>query len=153
MEKHENPLHIVSVQITELGIALVQKAVDGKSNEIPAVQELIKLLDISGCMVVANTLNCQKETAKAVIESGAYYSLNVRDNQPSLKQNIGNFIQDDSLRKSMDKSVKKEKNRERIEKRTAYSSCDIALLEDKSNWENIACISAINIQFTIKSGT
>ena len=38
MSNYENPLHIVSAQISELGITLAQKSVDGKSNEIPAVQ-------------------------------------------------------------------------------------------------------------------
>lgn len=41
MDSYENPLHIVSAQISELGMTFAQKSVDGKSNEISAVQELI----------------------------------------------------------------------------------------------------------------
>ncbi len=49
---------------TELGLTLAQRKTDYKSNEIPAVQELLKELNIKGHMIVADSLNCQKETAK-----------------------------------------------------------------------------------------
>ena len=44
MSKYDSPLHIVSAYASELGVTLAQKSVEGKSNEIPAVQELIKRL-------------------------------------------------------------------------------------------------------------
>ena len=56
MDSYDSPLHIVSAQLCELGITLASKSVDGKSNETPAVQELLKELDISGCMMVADAL-------------------------------------------------------------------------------------------------
>ena len=59
MKRYDSPLHIVSAQIGELGLTLAQATVQSKSNEIPAVQELIKTLEIEGCMVVADALNCQ----------------------------------------------------------------------------------------------
>lgn len=71
MESYESPLHIVSAQVSELGMTFAQKSVEGKSNEIPAVQKLLEELDISGCIIVADTLNCQKDTAKAVISKEA----------------------------------------------------------------------------------
>ena len=67
MKNYSSPLHIVSAQLSELGITFASKSVKGKSNEIPAVQELIKELDITGCMVVADALNCQKETAAVIV--------------------------------------------------------------------------------------
>ena len=64
MKGHENPIHIVSAQPAEYGVTIGQITVEGKSNEIPAVQKLIDFLDIKGCMIVADALNCQKEIAK-----------------------------------------------------------------------------------------
>lgn len=75
---YENPLHIVSAQVSELGIIFVPKSVDGKSNEIPAVQELLEELKISGCVVVADA-NCQKKTAEAVIIEAGEYLLDIKD--------------------------------------------------------------------------
>ena len=52
MKSYDSPLHIISAQLCELGITFASKSVEGKSNEIPAVQHLIGELDIAGCMVV-----------------------------------------------------------------------------------------------------
>jgi predicted transposase YbfD/YdcC len=130
MKCYKNPLHIVSTQIAELGITFGQKAVDGKSNEIPAVRELMELLEITGCMVVADALNCQKETAKAIVEAKADYLLSVKANQPNLTGEIAQYVGDDSLRKAMNKARKKEKSRDRIETRTAYTTSEIDWLLD-----------------------
>ncbi len=56
-----------SAQLCGLGITLASKSVDGKSNEIPGVQEMLTELDISGCMVVADALNCQKRLHKQLL--------------------------------------------------------------------------------------
>ena len=120
MDKYESPLHIVSAQISELGITLAQRSVDGKSNEIPAVQALLKELNIKGSVIVADALNCQKETADIVVESGADYLLCVKDNHPTLKKDIEDYVQDPHLQKDMKTICKTEKNRGRIETRIAY---------------------------------
>ena len=52
MDCYENPLHIVSAQISELGITFAQKSVAGKSNEIPAVQELIEQLEMADALAL-----------------------------------------------------------------------------------------------------
>ena len=153
MEKYQSPMHIVSAQIAELGITFGQQTVYEKSNEIPAVRELIGLLKIEGCMVVADALNCQKETAKAIIKGKADYLLNVKDNHETLKQDIEDYVQDDDLRKNMDTFKTLEKNSGRVELRRAFTCCDINWLYGKEEWVNIACIGAINTQFTTKKGS
>lgn len=152
MKKYRNPLHIVSAQIAELGITFGQKAVDGKSNEIPAVRELMELLDMKGCLVVADALHCQKETAKAIVAGGADYLLCVKENQQNLAQEISDYIGDDMLRNGMDKAQKTEKNRDRIETRIAYTTSDIDWLFGKEEWPELACIGVINTQFETEKG-
>lgn len=150
MDRYENPLHIVSAQVSELGITFAQKSVDGKSNEIPAVQELIVQLEISGCMVVADALNCQKKTARAVIDGHADYLLCAKDNQETLKEDIEGYVQDKTLRNKMGKAVGTEKNRGRIEKRTAYVTSDIGWMHNREEWEGLQCIGAIHTEFEAK---
>jgi predicted transposase YbfD/YdcC len=153
-DKYENPLHIVSAQIAELGLTFGQETVEDKSNEIPAMRKLLGLLDVEGCMVVADALNCQKDTAKAIIDGKADYLLNVKDNQPILKENIEAYVQDENLRKTMDTYTTNGKQSGRIEKRTAYVTCNIDWLSDKKKeWEGLVCIGAINTQFTTQKGT
>ena len=147
MKSYSSPLHVVSAQLGELGLTFGQRSVDGKSNEIPAVQALLKELDISGCMIVADALNCQKETARITIEGGGNYLLSVKDNQPTLKSDLEDYVQDLALRKNMDTETTIEKNRERIETRTAYVSEDVSWIPDKGSWENLSCFGAVHTQF------
>jgi len=153
MDSYDEALHIISAHIAELGLTIGQTTVDGKSNEIPAVRDLIKFLDISGCVIVADALNCQKKTATAIIDGSGDYLLNVKDNQETLKRDIEDFVHDIDLRKSMDTVATFEKNRGRIEHRIAYVTSDIDWLTSKEEWESLASIGAINTQFTDKKGT
>jgi predicted transposase YbfD/YdcC len=152
MKNYDNPLHIVSAQIGELGVTIGQVAVDGKSNEIPAVRELIDLINIKKCVVVADALNCQTETAQKIIDNGGDYLLSAKENQRTLKAEIADYVRDGDLRKSMDMVTKTEKNRDRIETRTAYATCDIDWLYGKEKWANLCCIGAINTQFETAKG-
>ena len=109
MKKYDSPLHIVSAHIGELGLTLAQKTVESKSNEIPAVPKLIKELEIPGCMVVADALNCQRETAKAIVEAKADYLLSAKGNQKELMNDIEQYVQDETLRATMDSVSRTEK--------------------------------------------
>lgn len=152
MDKYENPLHIISAQLSELGITLAQKSVEGKSNELVAVQKLLEEMNIKGTMIVADALNCQKETANIIIDGKADYLLCVKDNHPNLKRDIEDYIQDDMLRKTMQKHSKTEKNRGRIETRTAFVTTDIDWLHQKDEWRNLCCIGAIHKETETKKG-
>ena len=76
---YQRPLHIISAQLSELGVTLASKSVDGKSNEIPAVQELLQQLDVAECPVVVDGLNRQRETAKVIVSEKGYYLLSVKE--------------------------------------------------------------------------
>ena len=153
MDCYDEPLHIISAHIAELGLTMGQKAVEGKSNEIPAVRDLIELLDVSGCVIVADALNCQKKTAKAIIDGNGDYVLQVKDNQETLKKDIEDYVQDTDLQETMDTVATCEKNRDRIEHRIAYVTSNIEWLPGKEEWESLASIGAINTQVTNKKGT
>jgi len=106
------------------------------------MRELIGLLKIQGCMIVADALNCQKETAKAVIEGKGDYLFSVKDNQQILKEDIEGYVQDKHLQKTMDMAATVEKTSGRVERRTS----------GKEEWEGLACIGAVNTQVSSKKG-
>lgn len=153
MQKYSKPLHIVSGHLAELGITLGQVSTSDKSNEIPAVRQLIGLLCIKDCLVVADALNCQKETANKIIENGGDYLLCAKGNHRNLEAEIADYIGDKQLQQTMDKSTKTEKNRGRIETRTAYVTDDISWLFGRDDWKNLVCIGAINTKVTTKKST
>ena len=147
MSCNESALHIVSAQISELGITLASKSVAEKSNEIPAVQELIRELNIEGCLVTADALNCQRDTAKAIVERKGDYLLDAKANQPELMKAISEYFEVKSLWKDVSTKKIKEKNRNRIEIRTAYATADVDWMPQKGDWENLSCIGAIKTEF------
>ena len=72
-----------------LGSALV----DTKTNEIPVARELFGQLDLTGRTVALDALHTQDQTARElVMEHGANYLLTVKDNQPTLRQNIDKLV-------------------------------------------------------------
>jgi hypothetical protein len=72
-----------------LGSALV----DTKTNEIPVARELFGDLDLMGRTVAMDALHTQDETARQlVLEHGAHYQLTVKNNQPTLRQNIDKMV-------------------------------------------------------------
>jgi predicted transposase YbfD/YdcC len=152
MDSYDNPLHIISAQIGELKITLAQIAVENKSNEIPAVQSLLRALDIKGTTIVADALNCQTKTAEIIVEKGADYIFSVKGNQSTLEEDIRDYVQDDELREMMDTATTKDFDHGRIERRTAFVTDDIDWLYGKKDWANLSCIGAIHRQFDTKTG-
>jgi len=84
----KSALHVVSAWSVENHLALGQVAVDEKSNEITAIPELLRLLELNGAIVTIDAMGCQKEIARRVVEAGADYVLAVKDNQPTLHKAV-----------------------------------------------------------------
>lgn len=80
----QSPLHTITAFAWDTRTVLRQMSVDDKSNEIPAVPELLKLLELSGAVVTLDAMHCQRETAKVIVDAGATYLLTVKANQPTL---------------------------------------------------------------------
>jgi predicted transposase YbfD/YdcC len=81
-------VHMVSAWASANRLVLGQVKVDEKSNEITAIPALLRLLDLSGCIVTIDAMGCQKEIAAQVVGQGGDYVLAVKDNQPQLAQKI-----------------------------------------------------------------
>ena len=77
-------LHVVSAWSTANRLVLGQRSVDVKSNEITAIPELLKVLELKGCIVTIDAMGCQKDIAKAIVASKADYVLAVKGNHESL---------------------------------------------------------------------
>jgi predicted transposase YbfD/YdcC len=154
MQEYERPLHILSAYLVEQGLTLGQQTVAKKSNKIPAMRELIKLIDIRGCMVVADALHCQAETAKEIVDAGGDYLLNVKGNQETLELDIKDYVTDDALRQKMDSAHTIEKNGGRIEYRQAFVTDDVLWMGERiQGWKGLVSIGAINRRFTMGEKT
>jgi predicted transposase YbfD/YdcC len=81
-------LHAVTVWASEYGLSLGQVACAEKSNEITAIPELLKLVDVSGAVVTIDAMGCQKEIAEAVVAAKGDYVLALKGNQGTLHQAV-----------------------------------------------------------------
>ena len=81
-------LHLVSAWAVNNRLLLAQVKTSEKSNEIEAIPRLLKMLDIKNSIVTIDAMGCQKDIALQIIEQGADYVLALKENQPSLHQDI-----------------------------------------------------------------
>ena len=130
----EKMMNIVTAY-TNTGISLMQKTVDKKTNEIPAVKELIEMLDVKGLIITADAMHCQKETAETIVNNGGDYVLQLKANQKSFYEDVYAMF-DDKYINEADKECEyeiyktQEKSHGRIETRTCYVLNEIAYFTD-----------------------
>jgi predicted transposase YbfD/YdcC len=81
---HGHPLCLVSLVTHQSGIVLAQTAVDGKSNEITAVPQLLAGRDLKGVVITMDALLTQQHLAQQIIDQGGHYLMVVKANQARL---------------------------------------------------------------------
>jgi predicted transposase YbfD/YdcC len=81
--------HLVAALAHGIGAVLGQVAVDEKSNEIPAVRELLKAFaDLAGAVLTIDAIHTQHDTAQAILGRGADYVMTVKANMPTMYQQL-----------------------------------------------------------------
>lgn len=134
-------LHLVSAWATDNRLVLGQLKVDKKSNEITAVPELLRLLDLTGCIVTLDALNTQKETAREVREQGADYLLALKENHPTRHAEVTGIFaavrEDDNADGSISMTETVEHNHGRTEIRRCWSIEAPAYLTGFSEWRDL----------------
>ena len=86
-------IHMVNVWASSNGLALGQTKVEEKSNEITAIPKLLHMLDLTGCIVTIDTMGCQKEIAREIVEVQADYLLAVKKNQGQLCEDVRDLFE------------------------------------------------------------
>lgn len=82
------PLHLVSAFAAQVGLVLGQTATTEKSNEITAIPELLRTLNVKDCIVTIDAVGTQTAIARQIREQGGHYVLCVKDNHPKLLDSI-----------------------------------------------------------------
>jgi len=115
-------LHAVSVWASEFGLSLGQTACADKSNEITAIPELLRLVDIKGAIITIDAIGTQKAIAEQIIAGEADYVLALKGNQETLHQAVIDYIdkqfENDFVNVQARRHVTKEKGHGREEMRT-----------------------------------
>lgn len=102
--KNQRPNHIVTAYDGRNRISLGQVAVDEKSNEVTAIPQLLRLIDIRKGIVTIDAMGTQTEIVDEIIKGKGDYCLAVKRNQGSLYEDISLYFSDSKL---LDKLAKK----------------------------------------------
>lgn len=134
--KGSNALHMLNAWSVENRLVLGQLAVDEKSNEVTAVPQLMDMLDLKGCVVTADALNCQKTVAAKAIEKKADYLLALKGNHKVFFDEVSTYM-DELSRQSPPGFEQVEKEHGRIETRRCWQSTSIDWYADKGKWPGL----------------
>ncbi|NHB98445.1 ISAs1 family transposase [Photorhabdus stackebrandtii] len=87
-EARYSTLHRVSAYAATNQLVIGQVKTQNKSNEITAIPELIKLLELKGALISIDAMGCQTQIAREIIDAGADYLLSVKANQKNLHRAV-----------------------------------------------------------------
>ena len=153
---------LLNVVETVRGLILAQLPVDSKTNEITAIPELLKLLDIRGSVITIDAIGTQTAIMEQIHEQEGHFVLTVKKNQPDAYEEIHTFL--DQLEEEAEKKGKSEtpdpvmqeylgkyeeisqmeKNRDGKEYRT-YQICNDTsnLMKKEKEWTHVQSIGRV----------
>lgn len=149
--KDMRPLHLVNAFAADQGLVLGQRAVDGKTNEITAIPELLETLFLKGCIVTIDAMGTQGWIAKKIKEHKADYILSVKGNQGRLFENIQKVLA--AHTSSFDSAETSETAHGRIEERVCVASGDLSSIRDCDRWVGLKSIARVTSIRTVRGAT
>ena len=147
--------YIVSAWAVENGLVLGQVKVAEKSNEITAVPELLRALELTGCIVTLDAMGCQKKIAKEIIESDADYVLALKGNQETVHEEVKSYLDDAIAQRAIPSAEipprpspltfheTVEKDHGRIETRRYWQSQTLDWFADQGKWEGLRSVGVV----------
>jgi len=143
----KSAIHLVNAWAYSNGLVLGQVKTDEKSTEITAIPELLKILDIEGCIVTIDAIGTQRKIAKTIVDYDADYILAVKENQGYLKENVESAFLNQKP-ESVDTST--EKGHGRIETRTCEMINTLDFFDVKEQWSGLKSLARITAQREIQ---
>ena len=150
-DEEQSPVHMVSAWLSEQKMVLGQIVVPEKTNEITAVPELIKMLDIEGCIITADAMSCQRAIVAEVIRKKAGYVIGLKGNQSGLLEYaelLFEGIRKDSGLYEVKSITTRDKGHGRVEVRTYFLSTELSGLHQKSAWKGLKAIGMVHSVIT-----
>lgn len=142
--KGKKALNVVSAWVSEQSVVLGQIKCEEKSNEITAIPELLKILDLKGCVVTIDAMGCQKEIVKEIAEKEADYVISLKGNQGTLHQEVKQYLDwaqhHDFQNIAHETCTTLEKDHGRIEERRCWVTEEIGWLEQKEEWKKLKSV-------------
>jgi predicted transposase YbfD/YdcC len=150
--------YVVSAWAESNGLVLGQLKVADKSNEITALPELLRVLELAGCIVTVDAMGTQKKIAKEIIEADADYVLALKGNHETVHEEVKTFLDDAVAETSKPRPAGAkltkaaatlavletvEKDHGRLETRRYYQSAALDWFADQAKWEGLRSVGMV----------
>jgi len=146
----KSALQMVSAWACQSQLSLGQLRCEEKSNEITAIPELLKLLELSGCIVTIDAIGCQTEIVKQIVLQGADYQISLKGNQGILHEEVREYFQWARRIKfreiEFDYFESIEKDHGRIEQRRCWAVEEVEWLSGYKQWSGLRSIAAVEVE-------
>jgi predicted transposase YbfD/YdcC len=139
-------IHMVSAWANRQKLVLGQLKTAEKSNEMKAVPELLDMLDVEGCVITSDSLNCQKEITEKIKDKVADYVLSLKGNHKKLHGAVSEHFLYNPKSGECPKKYIEEKGHGRIEKREYYLETEIDFLDgvpERDKWVNLKAVGMV----------
>lgn len=137
-------LHVLSAFAHEAGLVIGQMVVDGKSNEITAIPDLLNMLALEGTLVTIDAMGAQKTIAAAIRGHKADYLLALKGNQGTLHEDVRLYFAEPAHVLATQQAKTVDCGHGRIEERVCYTTEDTAWLRERHpEWPDLRTIVAI----------
>ena len=147
-------MHLVSAWATQAQLSLGQVAVDGKSNEITAIPQLLELLDLQGAVVTIDAIGCQKAIAQKIVVGGGDYVLVVKGNQEKLlddiQQTLTRALEGQLPAGVVRQCTTTERGHGRQEERSCVVVQDVAGITARRAWPQLRVVGLCRRERTVK---
>ena len=139
------PLHVVTARAGEYGLALGQEVCAEKSNEITAIPELLKKIDVRGGVVTIDAMGTQKAIAEEVVRGGADYVLALKGNHESLHRAVIDHIDErlDGDIEGAEELTTTDRGHGREEERTYLQLPAPEGLPGKAEWDGLKSVGVV----------
>ena len=145
-------IHMVSAWADGSRLVLGQVKTEEKSNEITAIPELLKMLDINGCIVTIDAMGCQKKIAKQIVQEGGDYVLGLKGNQGSLldgvEETFAKAKKEDLDGPDFDYHQTEENGHGRHEVRSYFTTSLLDRLPNSEEWVGLQTVGAVLSEVT-----
>ena len=164
----QNVKYVVSAWAEDNGLVLGQWKVADKSNEITAVPQLLRVLELSGCIVTMDAMGCQRKIAKEIVEADADYVLALKGNQETVHEEVKTFLDQTLVERQTARAPgvqlpaaaaglafleTVEKDHGRFEIRRYYQSDALDWFADKGKWEGLKSVGMVESVRELKGKT
>ena len=150
-------VHMVSAWANSANLVLAQVKTEEKSNEITAIPELLKILELNGCIVTIDAMGTQREIAKSIINAKADYVLALKGNQGTLHDDVIQFFEDALLKGfheyAYETRTETNKDHGRYEVREYFLVTDISWLPQVAAWKGLSSVGMVKASITENGNT